>query len=69
MSTTTRHLIAVKNETYLRLVRRGTLEDSFDSVISKLLEGKENVGSGISGKISQNRTVTETDVGTYSDDR
>jgi predicted CopG family antitoxin len=54
MSTTTRHLIAVKNETYQRLVRLGTLDDSFDSVISKLLEGKENVGSGMSGKISQN---------------
>ena len=61
MSTTTRHLIAVKNETYQRLVRLGTLEDSFDSVISKLLEGKENVGSRMSGEISQNRMMTETD--------
>ena len=32
--------VPVKNETYQQLVKLGNLEDSFDSVISRLLEHK-----------------------------
>jgi hypothetical protein len=34
--------IRVSNGTYEELVRRGTLEDTFDSVIKKLLVGAGN---------------------------
>lgn len=38
--------IKVSEETYRKLARLGTLEDSFDSVISKLLEAYQGLGIG-----------------------
>jgi len=35
--------IRISEETYQELVNKGTLEDSFDSVIRKLLQKKEEV--------------------------
>jgi hypothetical protein len=42
----TRKLIAVSEKTYKRLVKKGTLEDSFDSVISRIMDGEEAAMSG-----------------------
>lgn len=38
--------IKISEETYRKLARLGTLEDSFDSVISKLLESHQGRGTG-----------------------
>jgi hypothetical protein len=41
-----RKLIAVSEKTYKRLVKKGTLEDSFDSVISRIMDEEEAAMSG-----------------------
>jgi len=40
------HQIAIKTVTYERLIKQGTLADSFDSVVNRLLDCYEKNGSG-----------------------
>jgi len=41
--------IKVSEETYHKLARLGTLEDSFDTVISKLIATVERSGESVNG--------------------
>jgi predicted CopG family antitoxin len=43
-----RKLIAISEKTYKDLAKRGTLEDSFDSVIQRMIKNEEIATSGLS---------------------
>jgi hypothetical protein len=67
MSSHSRNMIAVSEKTYKNLAQMGTLEDTFDSVIDRMIQKIAVSGTSLAGKNQTSAITPQSTVGAERD--
>jgi predicted CopG family antitoxin len=62
-----RKMISLTQKTYKKLAKMGTLEDSFDSVIQRMIEREKNATAGHTVEGTDQTVVTASSEGAVND--